>query len=222
VFGMVVYFVVMRVAGYFLLRFKVKSVRWTIGDLYRYRRIASWFMMESVNSLQSFLILIFPKVYLIPAFFMSNQPLCIERFSMLLAIIITMSMVGQGIGLFFGATFDIPVASYFTPISCIPFLLVSGFMLKFNAIPSYLSWITYLSFLHTVLRIYVNHLRPRAPAAQLLSILLPFSVSRQVFGAIRLDSKFLLLGNSWNADTVLSWYEWLATSRCFSNCGTYV
>jgi hypothetical protein len=104
--------------------------------------------MESVNSLQSFLILIFPKVYLIPAFFMSNQPLCIERFSMLLAIIITMSMVGQGIGLFFGATFDIPVASYFAPISCIPFLLVSGFMLKFNAIPSYLSWITYLSFLH--------------------------------------------------------------------------
>ncbi|XP_046451684.1 ATP-binding cassette subfamily G member 4-like [Daphnia pulex] len=92
--------------------------------------------------------IVFPTVYLIPVYFMSNQPLCIERFSMLLAIIIAMSMVGQGIGLFFGAAFDIPVASYFAPISCIPFLLVSGFMLKFNAIPSYLSWITYLSFLH--------------------------------------------------------------------------
>jgi hypothetical protein len=92
--------------------------------------------------------IVFPTVYLIPVYVMSNQPMCIERFSMLLAITICMSLVGQGIGLFFGAAFDIPVASYFAPISCIPFLLVSGFMLKFKAIPPYLSWISYFSFLH--------------------------------------------------------------------------
>lgn len=90
----------------------------------------------------------FPTVYLIPVYLMTNQPLCIERFFMLWTIAICISLVGQGIGLFFGAAFDIPVASYFAPISCIPFLLVSGFMLKFGAIPPYLSWITYLSFLH--------------------------------------------------------------------------
>ncbi|EFX86592.1 ABC protein, subfamily ABCG [Daphnia pulex] len=92
--------------------------------------------------------IVFPTLYLIPLYFMSNQPLCIGSFSMLLGILISMALVGQGIGLFFGAAFDIPVASYFAPISCIPFLLVSGFVLKFNAIPTYLSWITYLSFLH--------------------------------------------------------------------------
>ncbi|XP_045029362.1 ATP-binding cassette sub-family G member 1 isoform X1 [Daphnia magna] len=90
----------------------------------------------------------FPTVYLIPVYLMTNQPLCIERFFMLWTIAICISLVGQGIGLFFGAAFDIPVASYFAPISCIPFLLVSGFMFKFDAIPPYLSWITYLSFLH--------------------------------------------------------------------------
>jgi hypothetical protein len=92
--------------------------------------------------------IVFPTVYLIPVYFMSNQPTNMESFSMLLGIMICMALVGQGVGLFFGAAFDIPVASYFAPISCIPFLLVSGFILKFNAIPSYLSWITYLSFLH--------------------------------------------------------------------------
>ncbi|XP_057375116.1 ATP-binding cassette sub-family G member 1-like [Daphnia carinata] len=90
----------------------------------------------------------FPTVYLIPVYLMTNQPLCIERFLMLWTIAICISLVGQGIGLFFGAAFDIPVASYFAPISCIPFLLVSGFMSKFDAIPAYLNWITYLSFLH--------------------------------------------------------------------------
>ena len=92
--------------------------------------------------------IVFPTVYLIPIYFMSNQPMSIESFSMLLGIMISMALVGQGVGLFFGAAFDIPVASYFAPISCIPFLIVSGFILKFNSIPPYLSWLTHLSFLH--------------------------------------------------------------------------
>lgn len=79
---------------------------------------------------------------------MSNQPMCADRFFMLLTIMICMALVGQGIGLFFGAAFDIPMASYFAPISCIPFLLVSGFMIQVNAIPPYLRWIAHINFLH--------------------------------------------------------------------------
>lgn len=74
--------------------------------------------------------------------------MCADRFFMLLTIMICMALVGQGIGLFFGAAFDIPMASYFAPISCIPFLLVSGFMIQVNAIPPYLRWIAHINFLH--------------------------------------------------------------------------
>nr|QBM06376.1 ATP-binding cassette sub-family G member 1-like isoform X3 [Daphnia magna] len=92
--------------------------------------------------------LVFPTIYMVPLYFMSNQPMCANRFFMLLTIMICMALVGQGIGLFFGAAFDVPMASYFAPISCIPFLLVSGFMIQVNAIPPYLRWIAHINFLH--------------------------------------------------------------------------
>ncbi|XP_057380707.1 ATP-binding cassette sub-family G member 1-like [Daphnia carinata] len=90
--------------------------------------------------------IIFPIVYLVPVYFMTNQPMSLERFGLLLVIMIWMSLVGQGLGLFFGATFDIQSASFLAATSTVPIFLLSGFFVTFDAIPSPLRWLTYFSF----------------------------------------------------------------------------
>jgi ABC-type multidrug transport system permease subunit len=89
----------------------------------------------------------FPIVYLVPVYFMTNQPMSLERFSLLLGMMIWLSLVGQGLGLFFGAAFNIQVASFFAPTSTVPLFLLSGFFVTFNSIPTSINWLTYFSFL---------------------------------------------------------------------------
>ncbi len=65
---------------------------------------------------------------------------------MLLVIVIGISLVGQGIGLFFGAAFDIQEAVFLAPTCAIPLVIFGGFFIKLSAIPPYLNWVTYVSF----------------------------------------------------------------------------
>jgi hypothetical protein len=91
--------------------------------------------------------IIFPTVYLVIVYFMTDQPMNLARFIMILVITIWVSLVGQGFGLFFGAIFSIDVATFIAPIATIPFLLLSGFFLHLNHIPPYLNWLSYFSVL---------------------------------------------------------------------------
>ncbi len=99
--------------------------------------------------------IIFPAMYIAIIYFTSNQPVSLERFSMVLGITIWLSLIGQGIGLFFGALFSPEVAAYFAPISSMPLLLFSGLFLKLSAVPTYLSWINYLSFVRYCFEGYI-------------------------------------------------------------------
>lgn len=90
--------------------------------------------------------IIFPTLYLVIVYFMTNQPLSLLRFSMLLCMMIFTSLVGQGIGLVVGAIFDIQSAAFMGPTFAIPFLLFAGFFISFNSIPSYMKWMSYVSF----------------------------------------------------------------------------
>ena len=78
---------------------------------------------------------------------MSNQPMCIERYSMLMCITICLALCGQGIGLLLGALFDIQVAVFLAPTGCIPFVLFGGFLVNLNSVPYYMSWMSYFSFM---------------------------------------------------------------------------
>jgi hypothetical protein len=89
--------------------------------------------------------IIFPTVYLVIVYFMTYQPLSLQRFSMLLFITICMSLVGQGVGLFFGTAFGIQSAVFLGPTCAIPFFLFAGYFINFNSVPSYLNWITNIS-----------------------------------------------------------------------------
>lgn len=53
--------------------------------------------------------IVFPAVYLVTVYLMTNQPMDIERFAMLLGVTVATSLVAQGIGLLVGAAFSIPV-----------------------------------------------------------------------------------------------------------------
>ncbi|XP_045029361.1 ATP-binding cassette sub-family G member 1 isoform X2 [Daphnia magna] len=90
--------------------------------------------------------IVFPLLYLLIVYLMTNQPMSIQRFGMLLCITICMSLVAQGIGLLVGAAFSIQVAVFVAPASTIPFLLFSGFFVNLNSIPIYMSWIADVSF----------------------------------------------------------------------------
>ncbi|EFX86599.1 ABC protein, subfamily ABCG [Daphnia pulex] len=106
--------------------------------------------------------IILPLVYMVIVYFMTGQPIDFERFSMLSVITIWISLIGQGFGLFFGAIFSIDVATFIAPIAAIPFLLLSGFFVHLNHIPSNLRWLTYFSVLRygfegSMLSVYDNN-----------------------------------------------------------------
>ena len=57
---------------------------------------------------------------------MSNQPMSMDRFAMLLSMVICIALVGQGIGLLVGAAFGIQGSMFIALMSCLPFVLFAG------------------------------------------------------------------------------------------------
>ncbi len=90
--------------------------------------------------------IIFPTVYLVIVYLMSNQPMSLERFGMLLCMTIFMALMSQGIGFLIGAFFDIQAAVFIAPLSALPFFIFSGFFVRLKATPIHLSWIQDISF----------------------------------------------------------------------------
>ncbi|XP_046451679.1 ATP-binding cassette subfamily G member 4-like isoform X2 [Daphnia pulex] len=122
--------------------------------------LKAYYLAKTLADIPSQIIL--PLVYMVIVYFMTGQPIDFERFSMLSVITIWISLIGQGFGLFFGAVFSIDVATFIAPIATIPFLLLSGFFVHLNHIPSYLSWLTYFSVLRygfegSMLSVYDNN-----------------------------------------------------------------
>lgn len=50
-------------------------------------------------------------------------------------------------GLVVGAAMNVQNGVFLAPVMSVPFLLFSGFFVSFDAIPIYLRWITYLSYI---------------------------------------------------------------------------
>ena len=66
--------------------------------------------------------IVFPAVYLVTVYLMTNQPMDFARFAMLLGVTVATSLVAQGLGLLVGAAFSIPVN--FISFQFITFLLI--------------------------------------------------------------------------------------------------
>lgn len=90
---------------------------------------------------------IFCLIYLSIVYFLTSQPADVTRFSMFLGTCLLISFVAQSVGLVVGAAMNVQNGVFLAPVMSVPFLLFSGFFVSFDAIPVYLRWITYLSYI---------------------------------------------------------------------------
>ncbi|XP_017879115.1 ATP-binding cassette sub-family G member 4 isoform X1 [Ceratina calcarata] len=90
---------------------------------------------------------IFCIMYVSIVYFMTSQPPDMMRFSMFLGTCLLISFVAQSVGLVVGAAMNVQNGVFLAPVMSVPFLLFSGFFVSFDAIPVYLRWITYLSYI---------------------------------------------------------------------------
>ncbi|KAH0552364.1 hypothetical protein KQX54_009086 [Cotesia glomerata] len=90
---------------------------------------------------------VFSIVYVMIVYFMTSQPLETYRFLMYLNICILTSFVSQSIGLLIGAAMSVESGMFIGPVSSVPIVLFSGFFIKFSAMPNYLSWLSYVSYI---------------------------------------------------------------------------
>ncbi|KAK9871011.1 hypothetical protein WA026_009971 [Henosepilachna vigintioctopunctata] len=86
-------------------------------------------------------------LYVSIVYFMTSQPLDPTRFGMFLLACLLVSFVAQSVGLVVGAAMNVQNGVFLAPVMSVPFLLFSGFFVSFDAIPIYLRWITYLSYI---------------------------------------------------------------------------
>ncbi|XP_075225139.1 ATP-binding cassette subfamily G member 4 isoform X2 [Lycorma delicatula] len=90
---------------------------------------------------------IFCVLYVTIVYWMTSQPPELSRFAMFLGACLLISFVAQSVGLVVGAAMNVQNGVFLAPVMSVPFLLFSGFFVSFDAIPVYLRWITYLSYI---------------------------------------------------------------------------
>lgn len=90
---------------------------------------------------------IFCVVYVTIVYYFTSQPWELYRYAMFLSACLLISFVAQSVGLVVGAAMNVQNGVFLAPVMSVPFLLFSGFFVSFDAIPVYLRWITYLSYI---------------------------------------------------------------------------
>ncbi|XP_058790115.1 ATP-binding cassette subfamily G member 4-like [Phymastichus coffea] len=91
--------------------------------------------------------MVYSIAYVLIVYFMTSQPLETERFMMYLNICILTSLVAQSIGLLIGAAMSVETGVFIGPVTSVPIVLFSGFFINFSAMPYYLKFLPYVSYM---------------------------------------------------------------------------
>ncbi|XP_012271226.1 ATP-binding cassette sub-family G member 4 [Orussus abietinus] len=91
--------------------------------------------------------IVYSVAYIVIVYFMTSQPLEPERFFMYLNICVLTALVSQSIGLVIGAAMSVETGVFVGPVCSVPIVLFSGFFVNFKAIPRYLKFLSYVSYI---------------------------------------------------------------------------
>lgn len=120
----------------------------TISDIpFQVRRTINWAIDHSQLIRKIFFQAIFCFIYVSIVYYFTSQPMELARYGLFLAACLLISFVAQSVGLVVGAAMNVQNGVFLAPVMSVPFLLFSGFFVSFDAIPIYLRWITYLSYI---------------------------------------------------------------------------
>ncbi|XP_058455063.1 ATP-binding cassette subfamily G member 4 isoform X2 [Malaya genurostris] len=90
--------------------------------------------------------IVFTSLYVIAVYYLTSQPVEPKRVWMFVTSCVLTSLVAQSLGLLIGAGMTVETGVFIGPVSTIPIILFSGYFVNFDAIPRYLQWLTYLSY----------------------------------------------------------------------------
>ncbi|KAL1117723.1 hypothetical protein AAG570_004038 [Ranatra chinensis] len=111
----------------------------------RWYSLRSYYMAITVSDIP--FQAVFCVLYITIVYYMTSQPLEWSRYLMFLSACLLIAFVAQSVGLVVGAAMNVQNGVFLAPVMSVPFLLFSGFFVSFDAIPVYLRWITYLSYI---------------------------------------------------------------------------
>ncbi|KAF7988676.1 hypothetical protein HCN44_001249 [Aphidius gifuensis] len=87
-----------------------------------------------------------PTIFLSIAYWMTGQPMELDRFMKAWLISFLITILAQSCGILTGAIFDIHVGGFLVPAVNIPMILFAGFFLKLGEIPIYLQPLSVISY----------------------------------------------------------------------------
>lgn len=90
--------------------------------------------------------IVFPALFVAIVYWMTWQPPELNRFCIFTLMAILLSLAAQSLGMLIGALATVQSAVFLAPAVTIPLLLFSGFVISLRDIPSYLQWISDVSY----------------------------------------------------------------------------
>lgn len=114
-------------------------------------RFNNWYKLKTYY-LASFICsmpiqIIFSVVYVLPIYFISHQPLDVNRFLMFLIPAILISLISESVGLVIGSVLNPVNGTFLGAILSSSMLVFSGFMILFNHMPRIMYYVSYVSYI---------------------------------------------------------------------------
>ncbi|KAL3266491.1 hypothetical protein HHI36_010661 [Cryptolaemus montrouzieri] len=86
-------------------------------------------------------------IFTAEVYYMTGQPLDWNKFVMFLSICLLIIFVAQSFGLMIGSVFDVVNGNFVGPALAVPIMMLAGFGIRLDDLPSWLYWGSYTSFL---------------------------------------------------------------------------